>query len=119
MTDTTAADRQTLQRASLLFNADTALHWDDALAQAAALLEVERADEAARQAKAREMTDGFARMLACPACGTGNTLGNRDGLCDPCGQTATVIRLERAAAETVQGRNRRQLVETWLDRTGA
>ncbi len=98
-------------------------HPDWIFEDVADLVDAELADEAeaavVAATKTREMTDSFARMTVCPVpdCG-GNTLGSRDGLCDSHSRIAYAVRVEREAAQMVNGRTQRQIVEAWLDRKG-
>lgn len=116
MTAPTTHDRETLTRASLLFNKDTDLHWDDAIAQAAAHLEAERADEAARQATAKEMTDSLNSMWSCPVCGQ-TAMDN--ALCTDCRRIAVDIELQRSQAKTLPGGgDRRAAVQEWMTKVG-
>ena len=119
MTDaTTTHDRDTITRAGQLFTADGALHWDDAVAQAATLLEEERAEEAERQAKSRERVASFTSMQTCPVEGCAATI-TRTGLCLDCSQHEADIRAERSRQRPLpDGGDRRAAVEAWLERLG-
>jgi len=110
----TTHDRATIERASLLFSQDKNLHWNEALAQAAAQLAVEAEQRAEAEAATKAQIDSFRRLIACGACGV-PTFGP-ERLCPPCLRVAMAIRAERSGAEVIGDHTRRELVEACLDR---
>jgi hypothetical protein len=108
--------RERQARISALWERRPELKFDQVAAEVDAQMAAELMEQAEQEAKTRALTASFSRMFVCPCCGDGNTMGSRDGLCGPCGQTSSIIRAERAAEENVQGHRRRALVEAWLDR---
>jgi hypothetical protein len=115
MTAPAAPDRETLERTSFLFNTNKTLTWDDALAQAGAQLAVERADEAERLAKGRQITASLGRLWSCQCCGQNAGPGSQDGLCPPCRSVVATVVAERRASQQVGGRSRRELAQAFVD----
>ena len=117
MTDTASPTREALDRRQQIWARQPDLHYDEVTRQAALELAAEAEQQAAVDAKTKELSDSLARMMACPIPGCdGNTLGSRDGLCGSHSRTAYLIQLEREAARVVNGHTQRALVEAWLDR---
>jgi hypothetical protein len=111
------APREVLERASTIFGNDKTLHWDRAMEMAGEQVAAEAADETERHAKATALTDSMRRFWTCGCCGTGNSLGAQDGLCDQCKPVVAQLRAERAAGELIGSLTRRQLAERYLERT--
>jgi hypothetical protein len=53
----------------------------------------------------------------CVCCLSADRSSPVDGLCDPCRSVVARLRTERAAADKIKGRSRRELAEAYLDRT--
>jgi hypothetical protein len=55
-------------------------------------------------------------LWSCNCCGTaGAAAFDPSGLCDPCRQAVARVQAERALADKIGGRTRRQLAEQFLD----
>lgn len=107
--------REILDRRRRIWERSPDLHYDQVCELAAVEVETERADEAARQATTREMSDSLNLMWSCPICG-GDAVNQ--AACDDCLRTEQAIRNERALTKPVAGQDRRPLVEAWMERLG-
>jgi hypothetical protein len=92
---------------------------EDVLGAVDAELEAEADMRAEDEADMRAMSESFHAMTTCKCCLVGSIIGRRSGLCEQCEPIVFRIRIERRAAEVVNGQTRRELAAAYVDRVDA
>lgn len=116
MTMTDSPERA--RRVADLWTANPNMTEADVAAQVDAELRAEAERRAIDEAKSKEMTDSLDRFMRCVVCGEKRGLGVRDGFCDKCRSVVAQVVADRNVVELVRGRTRRELAESYLERTG-